>query len=896
MTPQTPPPQIKTKRNLAATILCVAGIVFVALAPLFTWYEPGTMIARGDIVPFLNLDETIVQNLGYTWSAEGLGEPSGTPTQAILMTAYHLLGKAGLSVGLIQALEQSLLILLSGLGMLTFARSLFGKTATGPLVASWSYLLSVFMIIRTLNIASSWTLALLPFVFAVIMKIIEGEKTKRQLFKQCITASILLAILTSIASVNIPTVVLIAIGVFILLGYLLIREERKSKIWKRGALILVISILLNTWWLVPALSQYVTPFLFHAADIGAVTDVTEWSWTHDRSTILNIFWLNGVWSWRLEYAPFLDWYANPLVIVAMFLPIITVIAASPTILKRNRERVPYVFFTSAILALIFLEKGLQEPLGKLNEILYFHLPGFFLFREPFPKFGILHAIFLAPLFGYAIETFSDAVTRSARFPKTFGTYTKYGIITFACASLLATGKPILTGEVIPDATADYPYSSHVTMPQYWNDAIDALNNRMPNERFILTPENAFYQVGYAWGFYGADAILEASLLPSTLQRKDESYITSNVTNTVMKTFYNNLSDDRLHNASMIASLLNVRYVLHRNDVSTIIPFDASGERRVPDPTDAKTILDLNTSLTDHWGELMLYDLINTPKAGTATTNTQVRYPPSELNDEDENGDVALWLRSLRSPDDEIFIDTPHQENATMWFRWGKDFHMTIPQKQEEQKEPTALTIIQPNNQHSDILLFGPTTPLQWSLDGMHWQETKEPVEEVLIIHNVKLEAGKHELLVKNEENCLEQQRSCEETTITGIGVKKHCESHESTATISERIISPTERSITVANAPTPHTLSLPMRYNPFWSATLISEHGKQTTLTQDNHIESNGFMNGWKNITEANYTLDITYTPQRYYKWGIAVSLTALALSIIVLITPARMIRTKRQS
>jgi len=50
-----------------------------------------------------------------------------------------------------------------------------------------------------------------------------------------------------------------------------------------------------------------------------------------------------------------------------------------------------------------ISQGLHEPFGALNEFLYGNIPGFFLFREPFSKFGVLLAVAGALGLGLGIE-------------------------------------------------------------------------------------------------------------------------------------------------------------------------------------------------------------------------------------------------------------------------------------------------------------------------------------------------------------------------------------------------------------------------------------------------------------------------------------------------------------
>src|SRR5207237_9916558 len=73
------------------------------------------------------------------------------------------------------------------------------------------------------------------------------------------------------------------------------------------------------------------------------------------------------------------------------------------------------------------------------------------------------------------------------------------------ALAIASGYPLLTGQVIPDRRSSSLPSAHVSVPADWGRAAAVLNSNELNAGSVLVPPiDDFYQMPYAFGYYGAD--------------------------------------------------------------------------------------------------------------------------------------------------------------------------------------------------------------------------------------------------------------------------------------------------------------------------------------------------------------------------------------------------------
>jgi hypothetical protein len=454
-----------------------------------------------------------------------------------------------------------------------------------------------FFVLQTrLNDGMAWTYMFLPLLIALVIKIMESanQEDNEARNKDVIYFAIISTITLSFGSINPANVIIVFLVLgMIILYYCLMQRKKICFHLLNISKLIIISVLFNLWWTIPILNYY----LWSSTTLTPVVSATEWSWTHQRASFLNLFWLNGGWGWRPEYIPYIDSYSNPILIILTFIPFL--LAATALLFKTQKSRFnSYLMLT--ILLFIFLAKGLHEPLSQVNLLFYTYIPGMAMFREPISKFTMALMPLLALLVGYAISHVVMKVTSEHK----AHTLLKTSITTFFILSLIVSVYPLVTNP-IETRTSQLPFSSYIIIPNYWQETSDWLNNQSGEYKILIMPPDDFYAVPYTWGYYGTDQFLERLIQkPIISNYYTYSYKPNpNITLTLQQ-----LSDTVKYNRTAefktFLDLLNAKYILQRNDVY----YNFTG-RNIIAPNEMEIFLTQQPylSLAKRFGQLDVYE-------------------------------------------------------------------------------------------------------------------------------------------------------------------------------------------------------------------------------------------------------------------------------------------------
>ncbi len=548
-------------KNLLLKHWKIIFLIILGLTPIL-WFKSGFIIAKGDNFPFF---EPLLNfhRFSYVWqdyfnvgSIPQPGNPS--PAGMIWMGVWVVLSGVGLSLDSIQALLQVFYFLGAGLSMYFLASTIYKKEKITPLIASVFYMFNFFMILRTLNDGVSWVLVFLPLLITFYIKVIRNVRNGQRLVGNALGFVAVSSILTSFITVNPPLLALVGLVLVTLFIYTLISQVGiRLKIIKTLIFLSVVCILVNLWWIIPFSAQ-VIPFIQGSSSLGTPTTIDSWSFVHARASFLNLFQLNGLWAWGSEYFPYAESYANPLLILLAFVPML--LAFSGLLFKSKYLRINLLFSVS-VLALLFLSKGIHPPFESVNLFFYEYIPGFFLFREPFPKFFILLLIPLALLIGSSVNSIAARLRKVRIFHGRVVSGVFVGLI---ICSFLISAFPLVTGDVILGKTESLPFDSYVKIPAYWYDASDYINAQKGDFRILLIPSDDYYQMPYTWGYYGADAFPSRLIVKPVIQQLSGGYTTNEELTSLV---YSKIALNETAGFVSLLSLLNVKYLLQRNDVS-----------------------------------------------------------------------------------------------------------------------------------------------------------------------------------------------------------------------------------------------------------------------------------------------------------------------------------------
>ncbi len=97
--------------------------------------------------------------------------------------------------------------------------------------------------------------------------------------------------------------------------------------------------------------------------------------------------------------------------------------------------------------------------------------------------------------------------------------------------------------------------------------------------------------------------------------------------------------------------------------------------------------------------------------------------------------------------------------------------------------------------------------------------------------------------------------------------------------ISFKEISPALYKIEIKNAGNPFFLNLSTAYDPNWKA-----YEGRSMISEENHVISNGYSNGWFIDKKGNYSLTLEYLPDRTYRFAQIISVIVGGLYIFIIL------------
>ena len=881
------------KNNVRIEKIGIVLIFVAGLVPL-TWLQPDAIIAKGDSFPFWLDPNSTLHMDSYLWSFQHMGRPNTFSSYLIYELVWLFLRSMGLSVGLVQAFFQVFFFMGSGLFMYKLARTIYPQLTFAPIISGIFYMFNFFVLeINIFNVGISWTYTFIPLLLMLLITIIKNvnQNNPQTLNKTILYFAAVSSITFSFASQNPANIALILLVLAVMfLYYILVQRKAGHKLFTSTVSLIIITVLLNLWWVVPVFNYYIWSPLYFQEQI----DVAKWSWTHDRASLLNLFGLNGFWGWRPEYFHYYDAYSNPILIAFTFVPFL--LATVALLFKSSKSRLN-AYLMLSILAFIFLAKGLHEPFSQLNLLLYTYIPSMEMFREPVSKFTMAIMPFLALLIGYAVDHIANLKISKiipTRFTKTF-------IATFFICTFVVTAFPLVANP-IETKTQQVPFSSYVQIPNYWNQATDWLNNQTGEFKILVTPADDFYQMPYNWGYYGTDSFLERLIQKPIISNH---YVYSYKENPdIVVTFqqlYSTIRYNRTNEFKAFLDLLNIKYILQRNDIQ----HNFTGRNIIP-PSEMQNFLAQQPyiSLIQRFGQLDIYEctepkpyiyIVNPPtlqqtiiKIENITTleHTWNFNSPTELEEWQnttlkihwqalqqlslDNGTLKteLWnstwgWKTINSPILPAQYGDTYQIQADVKGQNAHQVHVKIAECDENKKIITATYAAYVNDGTFDWThitfnyeLTNKTTEYL-QMQVWHGHETDKPFPNVIWIDNVQIQGY---ITILNT---------------TGLDlIFPNTTQNQPATIISYEKINPTKITATV-NATQPFILAISEALDQSWTAYVNGTQIKPTSL----YLCITGFQINQTGLLD----ITIEYEPQKWFFYGSIISLSTFLVCTVYL-------------
>jgi len=301
---------------------------------------------------------------------------------------------------------------------------------------------------------------------------------------------------------------------------------------------------------------------------GRELTIDSFSWTHAKSSFLNIFRLIGHWAWFTDYngKPYISYansyFTNNFLIISTY--ILTFLAFLALFLKPKNKKIRY--FTILALISLFLSHGLHEPTTNIFSIIYKYVPLFWIYREPFVKFTLIVTLSYSILIGYSVnilitsfdifltEKLNKKRLNKNNISKKVRKIVEIFLTLVFVITIITTSYPLITGEITPDPPGN------IKIPNYWLDIANFLKD--VDSKIFWFPKAPLYR-SYKWGFSGMSLVRYIAPLNS-INDYGSIFLYDNKTIEKLENEIDKLNEEL---TNKLLSILNVKYIIQRNDIN-----------------------------------------------------------------------------------------------------------------------------------------------------------------------------------------------------------------------------------------------------------------------------------------------------------------------------------------
>ncbi len=563
-------------------LLEIGIILLLGMIPLL-WFKPGCLITGTDVNYPLNPPLRFLDRL-FCWFPQFQTGSDRSITFASLFSVglQTLLYKSG--IGLIGSEKASYVFwyFLCGLAMYFFISQIAGGRGTLKLITRLTavtvYMVNFYQFFVWSRLQINITALIL---FPVFLGLIIRYSGRKSLWPEAIFIMAVVSLACCSTGVQPPLIgsLLVMVCSYLVFELLLVggglstREELSKKAFL-SLILLGGFALVGSFWLIPE-ANFVFQSGYHSSEVGTdvfkVNDLAGWSSKY--SSFLNVFRNLGDVIWFDEwggvfYYPLFQRYQSDAVLIFTG----TLLAVTPVLslffLGRNRH---VLYFSVLVLIGIFMSKGLHPPWGGVYGWMLRHVPGFWIYRAPWEKFGILQTFGCSALTGLSVGKISEIISRLDR----GGTRVKKTLPVIFAGAFLALflwyHYPVIQGRMFPGSMdKEYGYHQkfklgyHIKFPEYVFSAADWINEKKTRFNVLLLPDDRTNV--YDWG-YGASTDFTLSLLKQGIlfRQYGEGMAPPSPVEKVYGSLIDAIYRQEGGGASRLLKTLNVRYILQRND-------------------------------------------------------------------------------------------------------------------------------------------------------------------------------------------------------------------------------------------------------------------------------------------------------------------------------------------
>lgn len=544
-----------------------------SLIPLF-WFRGDHLIGGGDHSSAINYVR-LLKSLDSSWS----NDLNTGRLENYLMThvpyslIYIPLDQIGVSVLLQEKVWFILSLLVPGFFMYCFLWRFLGDKIPFPVrvVSALFYMFNPFVMIQpiALNFTKAAVYLSLPILAYLLVSVFESPKWSKKIMFGVFFA--LTSTLTSGAFLNVAETAPLFIVLSLLFAYELLTHDDKLKHLLLFVAILLLSFLLNFWWIY---SSFLNMFASRKTILEALGGFKAVKTKMFDAMRLFGFWALNSKNLNVPYYTFGNFYYSPMgvfitysITLVVLFPLFYIALFGEAMTKVMRGKVLFLLFL--LFFGIFWVKGETEPLGFLFAALWDSVGLFRVFREPFAKFSLISLFSFTALMCVSLY-FIVRLIKTVNLPEKITRWSSLIISVAFFGLIVLVSFPMFNGQTVRDWTYGSMKGQLVKVPEYWLDLTQEVGGNLTEGRVLTLPKSTYYKKSFIWerGFVGrpADLFLDAETtfyFESPLNKGDA----------LMSTLYDTIernsvepSNVRISKIINLMRILNIGYVLQMNDL------------------------------------------------------------------------------------------------------------------------------------------------------------------------------------------------------------------------------------------------------------------------------------------------------------------------------------------
>jgi len=317
-------------------------------------------------------------------------------------------------------------------------------------------------------------------------------------------------------------------------------------------------LFINAYWIFPQLYLFLNKYSSSLSGAGGIEGIINWEAVVNKHTsFINLFRLQGIPDWYNNpshvYAN--DFLNNPLLIVLSFIPVL-IIALGFYYHKQissevRKDKLLFLIVLIYLVGLMF-SAGSHPPLGFIYIFLIEKIPGFFMFRSAFFKFGTIFWFSSVFLTCYYMNLLILKFVKNKLWVNIIGVI----VIMF----ILLYHYPYFSGSFFDWKK---PLTTRVYVPEYIEEAASYLNKSTDtNTRILLLPrlDSNYHADSYEWGYFSLDAFPRLTINRSIVANDGGSSM-------IISAIYDAIDRNDERAFLRLTGLTGINKILWRGDVS-----------------------------------------------------------------------------------------------------------------------------------------------------------------------------------------------------------------------------------------------------------------------------------------------------------------------------------------